>query len=324
MSIRRWVATHVLRTNPTINTERLFDRLYRIARELERRPDRLQVVMQDLMHELFDPSGIELLPQDVQQCQIKARGSMLVVPLPHLSSKQDKLAFVLKNAKKGRRAFHEEDALLVDRIVDQIDRALRYDRAVEQGRSEERMRLAQDLHDDIGARLLTLMYQAPNPSMEEYIRHTLQDLKTLTRGLAVQSHTLSEAASEWKRDMDHRLQVAQCELDWHFACDSDPELSVVQWSALTRILRELVNNTLSHAKATHVQVKLTFTEDSLLLIVTDNGIGRDPEHWSHGLGLGGVRKRVKQLGGQVLWRDMPTGGISCDVTVPHFSGPHNH
>jgi signal transduction histidine kinase len=317
--IRRWVVTQVFNREP-ITTERLFERLYRMARELERRPDRLEEVMQDLLGELFDPLEKSWLDGHLPHCQIKGHGSILVVPLPRLSARHDNKAFVLQHADKGRRLFTEEDALLADRIVDQIDRAMRYDRAVEQGRSEERMRLAQDLHDDIGARLLTLMYQAPNASIEEYIRHTLQDLKTLTRGLAVQSHTLAEAASEWKRDVSHRLQVAHCELDWHFASDHDPELSVVQWSALTRILRELVNNTISHAKATHVQVSLTMADDCVRLTVTDNGIGRDPAHWTHGLGLGGVRKRVKQLGGQVAWREVAPGGISCEVLVPQFSG----
>jgi signal transduction histidine kinase len=317
--VRRLVVTHVFNRDP-ITTERLFERLYRMARELERRPDRLEDVMQGLMRELFDPLETEWLQSDVQHSEVKAHGGMLLVPLPHLTTPHEHKAFLLKHADKGRRLFTDEDARLSDRIVDQIDRALRYDRAVEQGRSEERMRLAQDLHDDIGARLLTLMYQAPNPSIEEYIRHTLQDLKTLTRGLAVQSHTLADAASEWKRDVSHRLQVAHCELDWHFASDQNPELSVVQWSALTRILRELVNNTISHARATQVQVNLTMVSDCVQLVVTDNGIGREPGNWTHGLGLGGVRKRVKQLGGQVTWHEVASGGISCDVLVPQFSG----
>ncbi len=321
LSIRRWVMTNVLSRDP-ITTERLFERLYRIARELERRPDRLDDLMARLMRELFDPIEISLVQGDVPTTALRGNGGILLVPLPHLSHTEGcTKVFVLKHADKGRRLFTSEDARLADRIVEQLHRVLTFDRAVERGRSEERMRLAQDLHDDIGARLLTLMYQAPNPEIEDYIRHTLQDLKTLTRGLAVQTHTLSDAASEWKRDLSHRLHVARCELDWQFTQDEDVELTVVQWSALTRILRELVNNTISHAKANRVRVELTFKEDRLTLSVTDNGLGRSPESWSHGLGLGGVRKRTKQLGGTVTWQELEPRGIGCEVVVEQFSAP---
>ena len=187
-------------------------------------------------------------------------------------------------------------------------------------RSEERLRIAQDLHDDIGARLLTLMYQAPTPEIEEYIRHTIQDLKTLTRGLAAHTHCLSQAAGEWKRDISHRLNVARCELDWHMNLDRDVGLNVVQWSALTRILRELVSNTISHAHARTVSVRLALTEGTLRLSVSDDGEGQAPQAWSHGLGLGGVRKRVKQLGGSVHWSAQSPQGICCEVEVPNFAG----
>lgn len=322
LSIRRWVMTHVLGRDP-ITTERLFERLYRIARELERRPDRLHDLMSRLMRELFDPIEVNLVTGHVGSATLRGNGGLLVVPLPRPSQteERDSLVFVLRHADKGRRLFTSEDASLADRIVDQLHRVMTFDHAVEQGRSEERMRLAQDLHDDIGARLLTLMYQAPNPDIEDYIRHTLQDLKTLTRGLAVQSHTLNDAASEWKRDLSHRMHAARCELEWSLKVDHDVELTVVQWSALTRILRELVNNTISHARANRVSVALMLSNDRLTLSVLDNGVGRAPETWSHGLGLGGVRKRVKQLGGSVVWRELDPVGIGCDVVVEPFSAP---
>lgn len=325
LSIRRWVMTHVLGRDP-ITTERLFERLYRIARELERRPDRLNDLMARLMRELFDPMEINLVTGQVGAAELRGNGALLVVPLPRVARglEQDTRVFALKHADKGRRLFTSEDASLADRIVDQLHRVMTFDHAVEQGRSEERMRLAQDLHDDIGARLLTLMYQAPNPDIEDYIRHTLQDLKTLTRGLAVQSHTLIDAASEWKRDLTHRLHVARCELDWSLKVDEDIELTVVQWSALTRILRELVNNTISHSGANLVIIALSLQDDRLRLSVSDNGAGRAPDTWSHGLGLAGVRKRVKQLGGTVAWHEVEPKGICCEVLVEPFSAPVGH
>jgi signal transduction histidine kinase len=178
------------------------------------------------------------------------------------------------------------------------------------------MRIAQDLHDDIGARLLTLMYKAPNAEMEEYVRHTLQDLKTLTRGLAASVHRLSDAVGEWKADLGGRLAAAHCQLDWTFAYDLDVTLSVVQWSALTRILRELVNNIIAHAGATRVEIVGRVEQGQLRLRVSDNGSGHTPQSWAHGLGLGGVRKRVRLLEGEVRWLENPDRGIVCEVLVP--------
>ena len=91
---------------------------------------------------------------------------------------------------------------------------------------------------------------------------------------------------------------------------------MVQWSAITRVLRELVSNALAHAQASTVQVEIRLERGNLSLSVSDDGVGRQPQTWSHGLGLGGVRKRVKQLGGDVVWRENQPSGIACRVTVP--------
>ena len=225
---------------------------------------------------------------------------------------------MLRYARRGQRIFTREDARLADRVVEQLRRAVAYDLAVERGRSEERQRIAQDLHDDIGARLLTLMYQAPNPEVEDYVRQTLKDLKTLTRGLAAGEHLLSHALAEWKADLAQRLAAARVELDWSARFDDDLHLNMVQWSAITRVLRELVSNTLHHGRATQVNVRLSLTAQALHLVVTDDGVGGDPQAWSQGLGLGGVRKRVKLLGGQVQWRQGEPRGIVCEVHVAAF------
>ncbi|MFT3856297.1 MAG: ATP-binding protein [Aquabacterium sp.] len=318
--IRRWVMTRLPGRDP-LTMERLFQRLYRIAREVERTPDTLDASLMRLMRELFDPLEVSLVPGEMATTALRGNGSVLLVPIPTWDNRPmaERHVLVLKHSHKGQRLFTTEDARLAERIMEQLHRALRFDQAVEQGRSEERLRIAQDLHDDIGARLLTLMYQAPNAEIEEYIRHTIQDLKTLTRGLAAQSHALSEAAGEWKRDLSQRLAAARCELDWQMSQDTDITLSMVQWSALTRIMRELVSNAISHAKGNKVMVRLRLENDRLSLSVEDNGLGRQPEKWSHGLGLGGVRKRVKQLGGSVRWMEIEPRGIRCEVAIENFS-----
>jgi signal transduction histidine kinase len=316
----RHVATGDLLGSRLPSAERIFEHIYRAARDVRARPARYHTVMGQLLRNLFDPLEMRRVDRAPRGSRVIGGGSVLVVPVRRGDDEAaPAMALVLRFARRGERLFTLEDARLADRVVEQLRRAVAYDKAVERGRSEERLRIAQDLHDDIGARLLTLMYQAPTPEMENYIRHTLQDLKTLTRGLAASEHRLSHAAAEWKADLTQRLSAAQADLGWSLSFDRDLQLSVVQWSAVTRVLRELVSNALFHGHATRVDVRLSIEGPQLALTVADDGGGRAPQAWAHGLGLGGVRKRVKLMGGEVAWRENSPRGIVCEVKVGAFA-----
>ncbi len=302
--------------------ERMFERLYRVLREVEARPRESAELLTRLLRDLFEPLQVQTLDRPSTRSRVLGDGSALLVPLPTIDAPPGQAlggSIVLRYAERGKRMFSRDDARLTDRVVEQLRRAVAYDKAVERGRSEERARIAQDLHDDIGARLLTLMYKSQTPEMEDYIRHTLKDLKTLTRGLASSDQRLSHATAEWKTDIAQRLSAAQIELSWTFNFDRDIVLSVVQWSALTRVLRELVSNAIQHSCATHLEITAMLEGGRLRLSLADDGIGRDPQAWSHGLGLGGVRKRVKLLGGDVQWRENGRAGIVCIVLIPQLN-----
>ncbi|MEO8279078.1 MAG: ATP-binding protein [Ideonella sp.] len=317
---RHWLLDYLLGQR-TLTTERMFEQLYRIAREVETHPERAPSLLMQLLQELFEPLEAGTVPAIAGEVAVvKAGGSAMLVPADLADADIDEPgnSIVLRFAQRGRRLFNAEDARLAGRIVEQLRRAIAFDRAVEHGRVEERQRLAQDLHDDIGARLLTLMYQSTSLETEEYVRHTLQDLKTLTRGLSTSDHQLANAAAEWKTDLQQRLSAAGIILSWECDYDRDVTLSVVQWSALTRILRELVSNAIAHAKASRVEITLHLSYSKLELRVSDNGMGHQPEKWAHGLGLGGVRKRAKQLGGEVTWLQLRPNGICCVVGINGF------
>ena len=319
---RQWILSHLL-GSIMLTTERTFDQLYRAAREVQAKPSRHSQVLGALLRELFEPLEVQRVDRVPLRTRVIGGGAALVVPLRGADDETTPAgALALRFAGRGQRLFTPDDARLADRVVDQLRRAVAYDQAVERGRTEERLRIAQDLHDDIGARLLTLMYQAQTREMEDYIRHTLQDLKTLTRGLAASEHHLSHAAAEWKTDLKQRLAPAHAALGWSFQFDRDLRLSVVQWSALTRVLRELVSNALYHGHATRIDVSFALEANQLTLQVADDGGGRAPQDWAHGLGLGGVRKRVKLLGGKVAWRENEPCGIVCAVRVADFSPRH--
>ena len=325
---RQWLLDQVIGAR-AVTTERLFEHLLRIARKVEEQPERAADWQLELFHAVFQPLVARHEPGFTQMTRWYEGGAGLLVPLaveqfdnagsPSQFDDGDQpepRLIVLRFAERGKRLFTAEDARLADRIVEQLRRAVAHDRAIEQGRSEERGRIAQDLHDDIGARLLTLMYKAPNSEMEDYVRHTLQDLKTLTRGLAATTHFLSHASAEWKADIAQRLSPTGCTLEWSFTQDVDIQLNVVQWSGLTRILRELVSNIIAHAKASRATIHAELSNGQLKLTVTDNGVGGTPKDWSTGLGLGGIRKRVRMLGGTIAWQQNTPEGVRCDVSVP--------
>ncbi len=313
--LRQWLLNQVM-ARDRVTTERMFEHLYRITRQAQSRPQSLSEQLPRLLRQMFEPLELRELARRSSHARVVGDGASLLVPVPQPSPDATPKVILLGFAQRGARMFTADDARLADRVVDLLGRAMAFDQAVERGRSEERVRIAQDLHDDIGARLLTLMYQAPTREMEDYLRHTLKDLKTLTRGLAAANHRLSHAVPEWKADLTQRLAAADCDVDWTFTWDTDLELGIVQWSAITRVLRELVSNSIAHARARRVQIDGLLESGLLTLTVSDDGCGRAPERWAHGLGLGGVRKRVKQLGGHVQWSEGRQAGIVCRVVVP--------
>ncbi len=323
--VRQWILNHMVQTN-IVTTERMFEQLYRIARDVEKQPQHLPQQLSDLLRELYDPIEVKTLDRSFERAYVAGGGSTLMVPVPSPPALGNNAlpastqALALRYAHRGKRLFTPDDAKLTDRVLEQLSRAVQFDQAVERGRTEERERIAQDLHDDIGARLLTMMYKSPNADMEEYIRQTIQELKTLTRGLSTRNHLLSHAVGEWKADAANRLQMARCELDWAFKHDVDVQLNVVQWSAVTRILRELLTNTIAHGHATRVQVHGVLDNGRLQLMVSDNGVGQAPAQWGHGLGMGGIRKRVKQNDGTVQWSENTPRGIRCTVNIA-LTGP---
>jgi signal transduction histidine kinase len=272
---RQWLVNRVL-VKRIAGTERLFEQLFRATREVEARPEQAGPALSGLLKELFDPFEVTLLDKAVTRAHTLSDGSAMLVPVAAIASAHAPGApasILLRHAQQGRRLFTSDDARLAERIGEQLRRTVAFDQAVEQGRSEERRRLAQDLHDDIGARLLTLMYKAHSPEMEDYARHTLQDLKTLTRGLAASSQPLAHALAEWKADIGQRLTAAHIGLKWTATQDADVVLSMVQWSAITRVLRELVTNVIAHAQARAIEIDVSLVSDRLVLMVTDDGIG---------------------------------------------------
>ena len=203
---------------------------------------------------------------------------------------------------------------------------------VEQQRvlEQERARVAQDLHDELGARLaevgiLGTLAGNPDISREKQNRylHRLAELgRLLVGGLdeivwAVNpQHDTNMAVSGYLRDYAQDfLQSADiaCYIEdirpW-----PDGIFNTQDRHQLFLAFREALTNVVKHAEASEVCVRIGGDDQSLWVTVQDNGKGIKPDA-PRGDGLINMRNRMKQIGGECKIQAGPEGGTTLTLRV---------
>ncbi|WP_020648030.1 sensor histidine kinase [Solimonas variicoloris] len=178
----------------------------------------------------------------------------------------------------------------------------------------ERERIYRDLHDDLGAKLLTLVHGAADPALADLARSALQDLRDVVSRTRGEPGTLQMALGEIRREAEQRLAAAGARLAWEPADDlPDPALDAAQALHLYRIVREALSNALKHAQARTVRIRVRRHGGALYLDVTDDGPGvAEPP----GQGVHGMRRRAEALGGAVDWSSGTVGGTKVTLHFP--------
>ena len=87
-------------------------------------------------------------------------------------------------------------------------------RRVEQFTQQERRRIASDLHDDLGAKLLTIVHTSDSARIPQLAREALDEMRLSVRGLAGRPVRLDEALADWRAEVMTRLQQAAIEARW--------------------------------------------------------------------------------------------------------------
>lgn len=206
-----------------------------------------------------------------------------------------------------------EKHLELDKNFAQIQAMLK-----EQAMLEERERIYQDLHDDVGAKLLTLVYRAQTPNNAELARSALQDLRDVVSCAGVEKIALMDAMANFRVECEQRLSDVGIVLIWTDTMSSGTlQLTQPQALNLGRILREAVSNIIRHAHAGQVVISLQCTADLIVLEIADDGIGiSEKEPRSHGRGLANIRKRAAMLGAEVVFEDNKPQGLKLQIKLP--------
>lgn len=193
---------------------------------------------------------------------------------------------------------------------------------VEQIAEKERKRIAADLHDDLGAKLLTIVHTSDNDRISTLAREALEEMRLSVRGLTGRPMVLSDALADWRAEVVSRLGQAGIECEWRNPNDVIEEpLSSRTYVQTTRILREAVSNVIKHSGASHVVISAEVHLDhhDFVLVIQDNGKGIPLEldgRLDRGHGMTSMKHRAKQLSGQCLVESGPGFGTVIRLTLP--------
>ena len=193
---------------------------------------------------------------------------------------------------------------------------------------DERSRIARELHDDISQQLALLSIDLDMLKVE---------VPSNAAGLAGEAADRAHAVSKSVHDLSHRLHPAKLRLiglvpalraltremshpDMHIdvtAADIPPALSPDLTLCMYRVVQEALQNAVKYSHASQVNVHVEGTPTTLLLSVSDDGVGFDTnDAWGNGLGLISMRERIESIGGTIAIRSSQGAGTRLEVRAP--------
>jgi two-component system sensor histidine kinase UhpB len=222
------------------------------------------------------------------------------------------------------RAFND----MLDRLELERRESARYALMAQE---QERLRIARELHDEVGQTLTGVMLQieglalaipdelrAQLDELRETARHGTEEVRRIARqlrpealeelGLPSALSALARAFSEHARiPVERRVQ---------------PELPLSQEQELVvyRVAQEALTNIARHAGATKVVLELQCVDEHTVLRVRDDGRGVSPESLLSSNGIRGMRERAMLIGANLAIASPPGGGTEVRLTIPPDGG----
>lgn len=227
-----------------------------------------------------------------------------------------------------------EQAMLSQRLA--TEKAVDQETRIQEIISEERNRLARELHDSVSQQLFaaSMMMSAINETkqhteltvegkqlkiVEEMIHQSQLEMRALLlhlRPVALKNKSLQEGIEELLIELTQKVTM---EINWKlepFPLDKGVE------DHLFRILQESVSNTLRHAKAKELEVLLIKRGDQVILRVVDDGVGFEVEEAAKAgsYGMQNMHERAVEIGGTLKVISLKGKGTRLEVKVPVMKG----
>ncbi len=200
--------------------------------------------------------------------------------------------------------------------------------AVIAAQENERSLVSRELHDSVNPVLTTIkLYQEMILQDEsrstdyvtkskELLQQSISEIRRLSKKLSIPMqglYSFADSITELLQQVEETNQFAvEAEI-----CDLQKlQVSEEMHLGVYRILQEHITNIIKHAEATHVRFLMTVVESKLLLTVTDDGKGFDPQQKRSGIGLSNMQMRAEQLNGLLCFDSSPGKGCKLMASFP--------
>ncbi|HEX5149980.1 MAG TPA: sensor histidine kinase [Parafilimonas sp.] len=193
---------------------------------------------------------------------------------------------------------------------------------------KERIRIASDLHDDLGSSLSAIKLQLRHLKSDDakalktvedsrrYIDEAIQKLRHISFSMmpqVLQRNGLPDAIKELAETIEYTSGISvKCE------CNVDP-VDKEKRVHIYRIVQEIMNNIIKHSQATIVEISLKKYKNLILLRLSDNGIGFDKKavlQNGSGQGLQNIVSRVELLKAKIYSSPEPGKGVEYFIEIP--------
>ncbi|MDH2867693.1 sensor histidine kinase [Bacillus cytotoxicus] len=224
----------------------------------------------------------------------------------------------------------EEQAGLFQKVTN--ERAHWNEEMKQEAISQERHRLARELHDSVSQQLfaMSMMMSAINEQVDQFPETTKKQLKLVEnmvvnaqsemralllhlRPVQLEGKKLTEGIEELLTELSRKQHM---KIEWFV---ESIQLKKGVEDHLFRILQEALSNTLRHAKAKKIEVRLRQIDQYAILKIIDDGVGFEVGvgvNKAGSYGLQSMQERVHEIGGTLKVLSFPNKGAQIEVKVP--------
>jgi signal transduction histidine kinase len=192
-----------------------------------------------------------------------------------------------------------------------------------ESQENERERIAELLHDEVGNKLNILSVWLNNPDtwnserLKEVVSVQLPNLIESTRTISHRLYPVNFEEFGFVISIENLIHSVETSLNikliiQHHYIPKDISFEV----QLYRVIQEFLSNVLKHSEASQFDIHIRDEKNALSIILSDNGKGIDFNNLHRGMGLRNIELRVKSLNAIFKWKSKVNKGVQLIIIVP--------